>query len=256
MNNVEKKISESLKRSMGKFNPKIHNEIISNCDQPNLLYNFKAKKSFIPRLVYLKPRYMLVSIIMVTFLIAAAAYAYQNNKFFDIGQKISKIEEMNDTGAVAIVGDKKITKKSFDTFKELYSAGDNMPSDSALLDKLVEKEVIYQQALKDNISISEEEVNKAFQQQKDSVAKDSEANEMVKNLIEGRNITEEEYWEKMKKSIRKALIRGKYINKLKDEFKKQNPDIQNRDFQFKFKEYYNNKVNSLKSAMKIEKFIK
>jgi hypothetical protein len=60
----------------------------------------------------------------------------------------------------------------------------------------------------------------------------------------------------MKENFKKGLIIGKYVNRLKDEFRKQNPGIQQRDFQAQYKEYYSEKVNSLKKEIKIEKFIK
>lgn len=257
MNSTENKVSKSLKRSLSKFNPEIRNEIISKCDRPTEEYNFNKKKSFISGLAYSKPKYIIVSVVIVMFLAATATYAFQSNyKFFIIGKKINKIEETNDTSAVALVGNKKITKKAFDTYKELYSAADNIPSDSALLDKLIENEVIYQEALKENISVSEEEINRALQDQKDAVAKDSEANEINKNLIQGKNISEEEHWKEMEEGLRRTLIIGKYINKLRDEFKNQNPDIQQKDIGIKFREYSGNKVNSLKNGIKVEKFIK
>jgi len=151
---------------------------------------------------------------------------------------------------------KKITKESFDILKELYSVADNIPSDEEIIDKLIEKEVIYQQALKDNISVSEEEINQALQAQKDAEYKDSKTYEDFTNLIQGKNISEDEYWDKMKESIKKGLICGKYINKLKEDFKKENPHIKKDEFQSKYEEYYKNKVLEMKKNIKIEKLTK
>jgi hypothetical protein len=197
-----------------------------------------------------------ICIIIVALLTGATVFALRNNKFSDVGKKIDEINKVSDTSIVASVGDKKKTKKDFDTFKALYTPADKVPSDTELIDKIIEKEVIYQQALKENITVSDEEVNKALQEQKDAVYKNSQMNEDFKNLIQGKNISEEEYWGDVADSLKKGLIRGKYINELKDEFRKENPNIENSQFQSKFNEYYNNKVNSLKNATKIEKFVK
>ncbi|MCX8129333.1 MAG: SurA N-terminal domain-containing protein [Clostridia bacterium] len=202
-----------------------------------------------------KSNYVIASCIIIAAL-GITTYAYQNNIFFNVGQKVKDITKNNDTGIVAVVGDKKITKKEFDTFKTLYSASDNIPSDTELIEKMIKNEVIYEQAIKDNINVSEEELDKALQEQKDIIAKDRDANMSYKNYVSGLNITEEEYWEKAKEGIKKALIRGKYKNKLKESFKEENPDIKDNEFQAKFNKYYNDIVTTLKNGMKIENYIK
>lgn len=187
--------------------------------------------------------------------IGISTIATSSNKFFEVGQKLKEISDNNDLNAVALIGDNRITKATFNSFKALYSAGNIVLTDDELLDKLIEREIIYQQAAKENIVVNEEEVDKALQEQKDIVIRDKEAYEEVQNLIKGRNISEEEYWENLREGIKKALIRGKYKNKLKEEFKKEHPDIEQSEFEAKYKEYYNNKIDSFKKDIKIEKLI-
>lgn len=197
---------------------------------------------------------MVTCICLFVFAIGITVYASQANNTFFVGQQIKELKNNDNASVIAKVGDYNITKGYFDRYKALNSVGNSMPPDSALLDKLIENEVIKEQALKEGISVSDEEVNNAIEQQKQAFANDSKSSEFLKNYIQGLGISEDQYWENMKPGIKNALIRGKYLNKNMELFKKDNPDINANEFTAKFNEFYKNKINDLKNSYKIEKY--
>ncbi|MDP4094200.1 MAG: SurA N-terminal domain-containing protein [Bacillota bacterium] len=200
---------------------------------------FKSKKT------------MAILIPVVILILGIVIFAF-HNKIFNTDQKTDKADIEKDLNIVAVIGDRKITKTEFDNFKALYPT-DKVPSDTELINTTVEREVLYQEAVKEKFSVTEDEVNKAFQQQKEAAV---QYGEDIKGLVKKQNITEEEYWKRMKNSIKKDLIIGKYKRKLKEDFSKDNPDLPSNQYPAKYKEYYNNKIESLKKTIGVKIFIK
>lgn len=66
-------------------------------------------------------------------------------------------------------------------------------------------------------------------------------------------ISVDQYWERLKPGIKKAMIRGKYKEKMKKEYKEEfmSDDIDYTDFD----KYYEDKISDLMKNMKIKKYI-
>lgn len=207
----------------------------------------------------MKNRLKIIIILCVSLaLIISGATIFANNDkdTYSVGQKISDIEKNNDKTIIAKVDDKEITKKEFESYKALWSVADTVPSDSDLLDKMIERKVLYSKAMKDGVNVSNEELNKALQEQKDNYANSEVVKSYIGSLIKGLNITEDQYWDRIKEGLVQSLTIGKYKNKLKESFEKDNPNLSGNELQNKFNEYYKNKISEFKNNSKVEKFYK
>ncbi len=173
-------------------------------------------------------------------------------------EKTAEAEGNNDDDnkAVAKIEDTIITKESFDSYKALWKAADKVPSDSELLDKIIRNEAVYINALKEGITVSDEDLEKALQEQKNSYSSDEEIKNTIDALSESLNITVDQYWERLKPAVKKVMIRGKYKDKIKKNFMSENIDYApGNDFRDKFNKYYEDKISDLMKNMKIEKYI-
>lgn len=159
----------------------------------------------------------------------------------------------DDNTPVAKIEDTIITKESFDDYKALWKDADTVPSDSELLDRIIKDEVVYITALKEGVTVSDEELENALQAEKNGYSSDEKTKNATDALCESRNITVDQYWERLKPGIKKAMIRGKYKEKMKEEYKEEfmSDDIDYTDFD----KYYEDKISDLMKKMKIKKYI-
>lgn len=156
---------------------------------------------------------------------------------------------------VAIVDEEKITKKGFDTYKIMLGS-ENKLSDEQILDKIVERQVVYMQAVKEGLLASDDQVDSAIKSAQEAIKMDSKQYEAYKEYFSGLNMSEDEYWESVKPAYKKALTCGAYKNKLKQKFRKDKRIENAKELNSKFNDFYKQKVKQLKSQAKVQSFIK
>lgn len=209
---------------------------------------------------YNKRKITIALVIVISILVfSAVGYAaIQNNtvaKLLGIEQSKALSSAGNDI--VATVDGEKITKKGFDTYKLFLNSNEgNKLSDQQILDKILDRQVVYNQAIKEGMTASDEEVNSAIKSAQEAIKLDNKQYEAFKEYISGLNLSEDEYWESVKPAYKKALTCGKYKNVLKGKYKEENKIQDAKELNSKFPDFYNQKVYELKSKIKVESFLK
>jgi hypothetical protein len=202
-------------------------------------------------------------IYLVAMLILACGVTYAALKPDSVSKLFGKqqSESLKNTGdsIVATIDGEKITKKGFDTYKLFLNGGDQSQlSDKQVLDKILDRQVIYNQAIKEGISVSDDEISSSIKSAQESIKAVSSQYESFKEYLSGLNMTENQYWESVKPTYKKALICGKYKNALKEKYIQAN-NIKNKnstEIDSEFRDFYAQKVKDLKAKTKVESFIK
>ncbi len=159
-----------------------------------------------------------------------------------------------DNGIVAVIDGEKITKESFESYKLLLSnTGDNKRTDRQILDKIIEGQVIYNQAVKEGLSVSEAEVNAAISAARE-VLENAENRAAFLQYLATLNSSEDAYWSEVKPVYRKSLLCGKYKNQLKEEFKAEKSTQATKEASSTFADYYSHKIKELISRAKLESY--
>ena len=102
---------------------------------------------------------------------------------------------------VAIINGEKITKKGFDSYKLFVNSGENKLTDSQILDTILERKMIYDNAVQGGIVATNEEIANAIKTAQNVTKENSERYEAFKDYLNGLNMTEDQYWESVKPRI-------------------------------------------------------
>lgn len=158
---------------------------------------------------------------------------------------------------VARIDGEPVTKKVFDSYKlSLNSGVESKLSDEQILDKIVDRQVVYNQAVKEGMTASESEVDSAVKAAQEAIKSESKQYEAFKDYISGLNLTEEAYWESVRPAYKKALTCGNYKKALKAKFNEDNKEKAVSDLNAEFSKYYDEKVKALVEKAKVESFLK
>lgn len=122
--------------------------------------------------------------------------------------------------------------------------------------KILDRQVVYKEALKEGVTVSDTEISNAINVAKETLSSFPEQDAAFKEYIKGLNFTEDQYWESVKSAYEKALIIGKYKNSLKDKFAKDNNITDKIELDAKFKAVYDQQVKDLENKAVIESTIK
>lgn len=182
------------------------------------------------------------------------SYAPDAAKSF--GEQQAKVLSEAGDGVVATIDGEKITKKGFDTYKLFLNSGNDKYSDKEILGKILDRQVVYKEALKEGVTVSDTEISNAINVAKETLSSFPEQDAAFKEYIKGLNFTEEQYWGSVKSVYEKALIIGKYKNSLKDKFAKDNNITDKIELDAKFKAAYDQRVKDLENNAEIESTIK
>ncbi len=174
-------------------------------------------------------------------------------KLFGMAQSQELTNAGNDI--VATIDGEKITKKGFDTYKLIVDF-ENKLSDEEILNKIVDRQIVYKQAIKEGFLVSDQQVEAAIKSAQETLKTDSNQYEAFKEYFSGLNMSEDEYWESVKPAYKKTLTCGAYKNALKQKLKKDNKIEDQNELNSKFSEFYNEKIKDLKSQTKVQSFLK
>lgn len=87
----------------------------------------------------------------------------------------------------------------------LVNSGEKKLSDSEILNKIIERQVIYKSAQIDGITVTDEELSNAIQKAKDTIKSYDEQYNSFQVYIKGLNMTEDQYWESVKPVYKKSI---------------------------------------------------
>jgi hypothetical protein len=197
-----------------------------------------------------------VSVLIVA-LFSGFIYSTQGeslSKFF--GKQQAEILSNAGNDVIATLDGEKITKKGFDTYKFFVNSDNKKLSDKEILDKIIDRQVIYNQALKEGISVTNEELENAIKSAQDLMKSNDQQYTAFKEYVSGLNMTEEQYWESVIPTYQKAITCGKLKNELKEKFAKENKIEDKSELEAKFRDYYDQYVKDKKSKAKVESNLK
>lgn len=204
-----------------------------------------------------KSKLVLICILFAAILFSGITYATQGDSLAKIfGKKQAEALANAGDGIVAMFNGEKITKKGFDTYKLIMNSGSIKLSDKEILDKIVERQIEYKQAIKEGITATDEEVNNFIKSAQDTVKITDNDYAAFKDYISGMNMTEEQYWESVKPAYKKAIICGKFKKSLKEKFAEEKNIKDELQLNKEFNVFYNQYLKDLKSKVKIETNLK
>lgn len=193
----------------------------------------------------------------VLILFGGIVYATQGDSLAKLfGKQQAEILENAGDSIVATINEEKITKKGFDSYKLFINSGETKYSDSQILDKILERKVIYDEAVKDGIIVTDEEITNAIKTSQDILKENDVQYTAFKDYISGLNMTEDQYWASVKPAYTKFVTCGKLKNTLKEKYGKDNKIKDKKELDEKFRDYYNKYVSDLKSNAKVTSELK
>lgn len=131
----------------------------------------------------------------------------------------------NPDEAVAAVNGEAITAKEFETFKLLRNQG-NSYTDRELLNKMIERRLLYAEAAKQGFESTDGEVDAAIRDVKQALQEEQnrEQYEFLQGYLKELNITEEAYWsEHVPAEYKEVLAINKLSDSLRDAYNRKNP---------------------------------
>ena len=194
---------------------------------------------------------------LVIILFCGIVYATQGDNLAMIfGKQQAEILANAGDSIVATIDGEKITKKGFDSYKLFVNSGETKLSDSQILDKILERKVIYDEAVKDGIVATDEEIANAIKTAQSVISESNDQYISFKDYISGLNMTEDQYWESVKPAYKKFVTCGKFKNALKVKYSNDNKIADKTELNNKFRDFYYQYVGDLKSKAKVESEIK
>jgi parvulin-like peptidyl-prolyl isomerase len=184
--------------------------------------------------------------------IATVFAANLDDVMFQLGERTRELDE--DKGyVIAVVDGTEILSKDLEILKISSDLAEKEVDEAEALDKLIEKQLVYNAAIESGIDVSDSEVDRIIEQTKQALEQDDDANAQQAEYIAGLGISEEEYWEMVKPIYKKMLIMGKYKNSfIKEQFIKENNITDAKAIEQEYAEYFKEHVESLKSKANIE----
>ncbi len=158
---------------------------------------------------------------------------------------------------VARIDGEPVAKKVFDSYKlSLNSGVESKLSDEQILDKIIDRQVVCNQAVKEGMTVSEAEVDSGVKAARETMEADRETYAAFREYVKGLGLTEEAYWESVRPVYNKALTCGKYKKALKAKFREDNKEKAIHDLNAEFTKFYDEKVKALVEKAKVESFLK
>lgn len=152
-----------------------------------------------------------VSILIIFF--SCVAFANAGTIMYALGQQHKVLENSSDNSSIAT--NTAITKNGFEIYKAALNLNKNDKdklSDQQILDKITKRQSLYDEAIKNNITVSDAYVNQMIQSAKDNISNNSELKQQFQDYLAGAKLSEDEYWKNAKPTYKEALIIGKYLN--------------------------------------------
>jgi len=156
--------------------------------------------------------------------VPVSAYSEKIDVFKKLNLKLVKTDSMPDKIKVR-VRDAVLTTRQFERYKafrqsEAELKSETPPTDEMLLEEWITEELLYQQAMKENVGVSLDEAMKEVQKAKaflESLPPDSEIRRFHRQVLEAMGVSEEQYWNEIMPSEYRKMMS---ISRLYDELVK------------------------------------
>lgn len=205
-----------------------------------------------------------ITVLVVILSVIATSGVVYGTSIMDRGKEIGRRQTAMQSSLkdpdeiVATINGQEVTKQEFETFKLLRNQN-NSYTDRELLDKMIEKQVLYTEAVNQGFEATDDEVNAAIKDVKQALQEDQnqEQYEFLKNYLDELGITEEQYWSDFVVTEYKEVFS---INNLEDSLKanfiKENHISDAAKMNSAFDEYYDQYKKDLISKADVQTDIK
>ena len=197
-------------------------------------------------------RTILIVCLVVLLGVASVFAANIKDIMFQLGEKTRELDN-EESDVIAVVDGAEILSKDLEILKVSSDLAEREIDEAEALDKLIEKQLVYNAAIESGIKVSESEIDKIIKQTKQALKEDDAANAQHMEYIDGLGISEEEYWKMVKPIYEKMLIMGEYKNNfIKKKFIEENSITDQKSIEEEYAEYFKEHVESLRDKAKIE----
>ena len=169
----------------------------------------------------------------------------QESSMKDWGEQVKENQSIPDTDAVASVNGVPISKERYENYKVGLQNAQGKFTDEQVLDKMIRREVLYQEIERLGITVEEDEV-RAFNEERFALIDDDPVTyQIFKDYADGLGITLEEYKEMSMEVSRDSLLTTKYQEHLMAQYEKEKSE-------FLFDAYYEQNLDRLVEKAAIE----
>lgn len=195
-----------------------------------------------------KSRFIIGFLVLVVFVLVAATFAKGDINFFEWGKSQTEIDKAENS-IIATVNGVPIYQSSLDTYKVGLKFTGQRLTDQEVLDALIRQVAAVQGIEKLGYSVSDAAVN-AFNDERFAAIEDNpEMYKVLKDYLDGRGISLEEYKAMSKETSYKSLLFIQYNKELKREFL-DNSSLATTPTDFK--RYFDEKLNRFYEAAEVE----
>ncbi len=195
-----------------------------------------------------KSRFIIGFLVLVVFVLVAATFAKGDINFFEWGKSQTEIDKAENS-IIATVNGVPIYQSSLDTYKVGLKFTGQRLTDQEVLDALIRQVAAVQGIEKLGYSVSDAAVN-AFNDERFAAIEDNpEMYKVLKDYLDGRGISLEEYKAMSKETSYKSLLFIQYNKELKREFL-DNSSLATTPTDFKH--YFDEKLNRFYEAAEVE----
>lgn len=183
----------------------------------------------------------LYSAIVVVLVMIASGVVYAtsiSDKGKEIGQEEAENNKNDSESIIAIVNGTEISQKSFNSYKIMLNQNHKY-SDKEILDKMIERIVLFNKALSGGFEATDEEVVDTVAEVKSVFVQDEEQYKFLKDYLDGMGVSEDQYWgEIVPEEYKQVLSVNKLYDSLRNEFIKNNNLTDSKEIKSKFGSYW------------------
>jgi hypothetical protein len=184
-----------------------------------------------------------VGMLVVFCLTIAYSLASANSGFGEnignIFKKYTVNQNTDEDTVIAKFGNLTITRNDIDYYKEFYSLNGEEKTDDAIIDSILLKTLLYEEAKKTGMEVSDDDVKENMEKVRNSILNNEEAHIDFLNFIKASGMTEDEYWENSFFVYKRAYSISNYKkNYLKPMLREKYKNLSNAEFEEAFNNYY------------------
>lgn len=161
--------------------------------------------------------------------------------------------------AAAQVGDSIITIKDIEVYKKMK---DDSLSDKQAVDMLVEKNILYQEAVNESIDVSLQDAKEYAQEQRKIIETTGgeESKKVIDELIQKIGVSYDEYWEDYAprgymRTLSETNMKKRLNDDIREELLKESPGLSGDEMVKAINEKYNGKIDELKLKYSVKYYI-
>lgn len=202
---------------------------------------------------------LLYSLIVVVLVMITGGIVYAasiSDKGKEIGQEVAEINKNGSEDMIATVNGTGISQKSFNSYKIMLNQN-HQYSDKEILDKMIERIVLFNKALSGGFEASDEEVVDTVAEVKSVFVQDEEQYKFLKDYLDGMGVSEDQYWgEIVPEEYKQVLSVNKLYDSLRNEFIKNYNLTDSKEIKSKFDVYWDEYKNDMVNKAVVQTDIK